>query len=63
MCSFSNVINQNLNKKFNQMDFWFEFLGIMNEQTINSHHYHGFKWQNINITLVLFGFVCSLIPF
>jgi hypothetical protein len=42
------------------MDFWFEFLDIhMNEQTIISHDNHGFKLQNINIFLILFGFVCS----
>jgi hypothetical protein len=45
------------------MDFLFEFLDIMNEQTIISHDYHVLNGKNINISLVWFGFVCSLIPF
>jgi len=39
-----NVFNQNLNLKFHQMDFWFEFLDIhMNKKTVTSHDCHGFK--------------------
>jgi hypothetical protein len=51
MCSFSNVLNENINIKFHQMNFWFEFLDIhMNEQTTFCHdcHCHGFKWENVN---------------
>jgi len=56
--SFLKVLNQNLNLKFQQMDFWFEFLDIhMNEIIITCHDCHGFKWQNINIQFWLFFFV------
>jgi len=35
------------------MDFWFEFFNIhMNEQATTCHGLHGFKWQNINISLI-----------
>jgi hypothetical protein len=56
-CSLLEVLNQNLNLKFHQMGFWFEFLGIcMNDKVIICH---GFKWQNITIYLI-FCFFCSL---
>jgi len=43
-CSFVEVLNQNLNLKFHQMNFWFEILDIhMNEKTITCHDCHGFK--------------------
>ncbi len=62
--SFLKVLNQNLNLKFHQMDFWFEFLDIhMNKKTITSHDCHGFKWQNINIYLIYLVFLCNLTPF
>jgi hypothetical protein len=36
------------------MDFWFEFIDIhMNEQATTHQDFHGFKWQNINISLIL----------
>jgi hypothetical protein len=53
-CSLLKVLNQNLNLKFHQMNFWFEFLDIhMNEKPITCHDCHGFKWQNINIYSIL----------
>jgi hypothetical protein len=58
------ALNQNLNLKFHQMDFWFEFLDIhMNEKTIICHDCHGFKWQNINIYPILTIFICNPMPF
>jgi hypothetical protein len=43
-CSFLKLINQNLNLKFHQMNFWFEILDIhMNEKTITCHDCYGFK--------------------
>jgi hypothetical protein len=56
MCCYSllKVLNQNLNLKFHQMDFWFEFFEIrMNENTISCHDYHSFKGQKINIYPIL----------
>jgi hypothetical protein len=45
------------------MDFWFEFLNIhMNEKTVICHDCHGFKWQNINIYLILIVFLCGPMP-
>jgi hypothetical protein len=36
------------------MDSWFELIDIhMNEQTTTCHDFHGFKLQNINISLIL----------
>jgi hypothetical protein len=36
------------------MDFWFEFFDIhMNEKSTICHDCHGFKWQNINVYLIL----------
>jgi hypothetical protein len=35
----------------------------MNQQVTTYHEFHGFKWENINIYLILTGFVCNLIPF
>ncbi len=53
-CSLLKVLNQNLNLKFHQIDFWFEFFDIhMNEKTITCHDCHGFKWQSINIYQIL----------
>jgi hypothetical protein len=58
------VLNQNLNLKFHQMDFWFEFLDIhMNEKVITCHDCHGFKWQNINIYPILIVFLYDLTTF
>jgi hypothetical protein len=58
--SFLKVLNQKLNLKFQQMDFWFEFLDIhMNEEMITCHDCNGFKWQNINIYPILIVFLCS----
>ncbi len=38
-------MNQYLNLKFFQMDFWFEFLDIhMKEKGKTYHDCHGFKW-------------------
>jgi hypothetical protein len=35
------------------MDSWFEFFGIhMNEKGTTCHDFHGFKYQNINISLI-----------
>jgi hypothetical protein len=45
-CCYSilEVLNQNLNLKFHQMDFWVEFFNIhMNEKITTCHDYHGFK--------------------
>jgi len=62
-CSLSNVLNLKLSLKFYQMHFWFEFFDIhMNEQT-TCYNYHGVKWQNINIFLILINFVYSSTPF
>jgi hypothetical protein len=59
MCSFLNVLNQNLNLKFYQI-FLFEFFDIhMIKQTTTSHDSHGFKWQNLNFLKILTSFVCS----
>jgi hypothetical protein len=46
------------------MGFLFEFLNIdhMNEKTTtcyDCHDCHGFKWKNINISLILTNFVYS----
>ncbi len=58
------VLNQNLNLKFHQMDFWFDFLNIhMNEKIIFFCDCHGFKWQNRNIYPILIFFLCGLMPF
>ncbi len=63
-CSLLKVINQNLNLKFHEIYFWFEFLDIhMNEKTITCHDCHGFKWKNINIYPILINFLCNLTPF
>jgi hypothetical protein len=63
-CAFLEVPNQNLNLKFDQMDFWFEFINIhMNENAIICHDCHGCKWQNINIYPILTIFLCGPIPF
>ncbi len=63
-CSLLEVLNQNLNLKFHQMDFWFGFHDIhMNEKTITCHDCHGFKWKNINIYPILIVFLCDLMPF
>jgi len=63
-CALLEVLNQNLNLKFHQMDFWFYFFDIhMNKKTITYHHYHGFKWQNINIYPILTIFLCDPTPF
>jgi len=52
--TLSKVLNQNLNLKFYQMDFWFEFLDIhMNEKGTTCHDFHGFKWKSINISSIL----------
>jgi hypothetical protein len=60
---FSLVLNQNLNLKFHQMDFFFEILDIhMNENT-NCHNFHGFKWKNIKNYLILIVFSCGLTSF
>jgi hypothetical protein len=61
MCSLSNIINQNLNLQFHQMAFLFEFLNIhMNEQVTTYHDCHGFKWKNINISLILIGSISDI---
>jgi hypothetical protein len=55
-CAFLKVLNQNLNLnlKFHQMDFLFEFFNIhMNEKAVTCHDHHGFKCQNINIYPIL----------
>jgi hypothetical protein len=45
------------------MDSWFELIDIhMNEQTTTCHDFHGFKLQNINISLIL-TFLCNPTPF
>jgi hypothetical protein len=63
-CSLSKVLNQNLNLKFHQMSFFFEFLNIhMNEKTTSCYDFHSFKWKNINISLILIFFLCDLTPF
>jgi hypothetical protein len=60
--SILKVPNQNKNLKFNQMNFWFEFLDIhMNEKAITYHDYHGFKWKNINIYLIVTTPQCKLL--
>ncbi len=60
-CSLLEVLNQNFNFKFHQMNFWFEFLDIhMNEKVIPYHYFHGFKWQNINIYPILIIFLYNL---
>jgi len=57
-------LKSNLNLKFHQMDFWFEFLDIhMNEKAVICHDCHGFKWQNINIYPILIVFLCDSTPF
>jgi len=62
-CSLLKLINQNLNLKFHQMNFWFEILDIhMNEKTITCHDCYGFKWQNINIYPILTIFSCGMTP-
>jgi hypothetical protein len=49
---FLQLVIINLNLKFHQMDFLFEFLDVhMNEKIITYHDFHGFKWKNINIYL------------
>jgi hypothetical protein len=57
--SLLEVLNLNLNLKFYQMDFWFEFFEIhMNEKTITCYDCYDFKWQNINIySIVTFCFL------
>jgi hypothetical protein len=56
-CSFLEILNQNSNLKFHQMDFWFEFLDInLNEKTTICHDCHGFKWWNINNCPILILF-------
>jgi hypothetical protein len=65
-CCYSlfKVLNENLNLKFHQMDFWFEFIDIhMNKKTITCHDYNGFKWKNINICPILTIFLCGPMPF
>jgi hypothetical protein len=58
--SFLKVLNQNLNLKFHQMDFWFVFLDIhVNGKVIICHDCNGFKWQNINIFQILTIFLLS----
>jgi hypothetical protein len=62
--SFFEFLNQNLNLKFHQMDFWFEFLDVhMNEKNITYNDCHGFKWKNINIYSILIIFLCDLMSF
>jgi hypothetical protein len=62
--SFLIILNQNLNLKYHQMDFWFEFFNIhMNEKTITCHDCHECKWQNINIHPILIVFLCGPMPF
>jgi hypothetical protein len=43
MCSLSKVLNQNLNLKFYQIDFWFEFLNIHMNEKKTCHDFHGLK--------------------
>jgi len=63
LCALLKVLNQNLNFKFHQMDFWFEFFNIhMNQIIIICHDFHGFKLQNINIYPILIVFLYSLTP-
>jgi hypothetical protein len=63
LCTFKSH-KSNLNLKFHQMDFWFEFFNIdMNEIIIIFHDYHGFKWKNINIYPILIVFFVILRPF
>ncbi len=63
-CSLSTLLNQNQNLKFHQVIFLFKFFNIhMNEQAITCHDCHGFKWQNINISLILTSFVYYSMPF
>ncbi len=46
------------------MIFLFEFLDIhMNEKVTTCHECHGFKWENINIYLILIVFLCNSTPF
>jgi len=46
------------------VDFWFEFLDVhMNEKTTIFHDFHGFKWYNINIYLILTFFFGGSTPF
>jgi hypothetical protein len=62
--SLLKALNQTLNLKFRQMDFWFEFLDIhVNEKTIIFHDCHGFKYQNINISPILTTFLYDLMFF
>ncbi len=62
--SLLEVLNQNLNLKFHQMEFWFEFLDIhMNEKAITCHDCHCFKWQNINIYPILIFFFAFQLSF
>ncbi len=63
--AFLKVLNQNLNLKFHQMDFLFEFLNIhMNEKTITFPNCHDFKWKNINIySILIFFFFDVWCPF
>jgi len=61
---FLEVLNQNLNLKFHQMNFWFELFDIhMNEKIITCHDCRGFKWQNINIYPILIIFLWGPTPF
>jgi hypothetical protein len=56
--SFLEVLNQNLNLNFHEMDFWFEFFHIhVNEKAITCHDCHGFKWHKYlsNIEFFLCG--------
>ncbi len=63
-CSLLKYLNQNLNLKFHQIDFWFEFLNIhMNENIVTCHDCHGFKWQNINVYPILIICFCNLTRF
>ncbi len=62
-CSLSKVLNQNLNLKFRQMDFWFEFLDIhMNKKITTCHDCHGFKWEKIYLSLILTTFLYNRRP-
>ncbi len=46
------------------MDIWFEFLDIhMNEKGPTCHDWHGFKWQNMNISSILIIFRAYLTSF
>ncbi len=63
-CSLLEVLKQNLNLKFYQMNFLFELFDIhMNEKQTTCHDCYGFKWQNINIYPILTIFLCSPTPF